>query len=279
MSSFVPKAAIGLAACAAMAVSIGIVCPAKAVRAAEPVVEYRERRRPPGLDKQNIYFDRGDAFGGTGEPVYWSLDWDSGTQGTLYENGGHFWWVLRASQGCQKRDRLAGHQGPPLRPFPRQGRQATQGRRGVPHAPASRTRSWSRRRSSSGAAVRSGRRSARSAGRTTIGGRRASSACRPPIAGSTKARWSSRSASAGTTRPSRARLTSIRSKWPRPTTARGSRPTSAGSGRWSRRAGSPTWAGPWKSFPARGPSSCTASGRHLDHRRRLPDQGRQRQDG
>ena len=62
MSSFIPKAAVGLAACAAMAVSMGILCPANALWAAGPVIEYRDVGSAQDFDtKQNIYFDHGDS--------------------------------------------------------------------------------------------------------------------------------------------------------------------------------------------------------------------------
>ena len=42
MSTFACKRTVGLAACAVMAVSLGILCRATSVRAADPVIEYRD---------------------------------------------------------------------------------------------------------------------------------------------------------------------------------------------------------------------------------------------
>ena len=260
MSSFVPKAAIGLAACAAMAVSIGIVCPAKAVRAAEPVVEYRDVGGPLDFDKkQNIYFDRGDAFGGTGEPVYWSLDWDSGTQGTLYENGGHFWWVFAPPKDAKNvigsRAIKAHHFGRfrvKADKLPKEGEVFLTLRvKDEILVPAP-------------VFVWSGGQKWTQIG--TIGGKNdhwwKTSQFRVPAA-DRRIDQGTLVFKVGVGRydPSlqgevnidqiQVATTDDRSRFPA---------DQRGSGRWSRRAGSPTWAGPWKSFPARGPSSCTASG-------------------
>jgi hypothetical protein len=84
---------LGLVAYAVMAVWIGIFCPATKAWAADPVVEYRDVGNAADFDsKQNIYFDHGEGFGGTGWPRYWNMSW-YGTGGALYENDEHFWWA------------------------------------------------------------------------------------------------------------------------------------------------------------------------------------------
>ncbi len=136
MSSFIPKAAVGLAACAAMAVSMGILCPANALWAAGPVIEYRDVGGPQDFDtKQNIYFDHGEGFGGTGWPRLLEHGLGRGRHGRRVVRERRALLVgLRTAQGCEERHCLAGHQAPPLRPLPRQGRHAAQAGRPVPHA-------------------------------------------------------------------------------------------------------------------------------------------------
>ncbi|MGA2032105.1 MAG: hypothetical protein ABSG68_07620 [Thermoguttaceae bacterium] len=101
MSTFVPKGTVGLAACAAMVVWMGILGRATSGRAAEPVVQYRDVGGLQDFDtKQNIYFDHGEGFGGTGWPRYWNMTW-GGTGGALYENDEHFWWACTPPRDAQ----------------------------------------------------------------------------------------------------------------------------------------------------------------------------------
>ena len=54
----------------------------------------RCRQRQDFDNNQNIYFDQNEAFGGTGSPAYWWINWSGTTGGELYENDENFWWVF-----------------------------------------------------------------------------------------------------------------------------------------------------------------------------------------
>ena len=93
MGSIHKDQGIGVVACVVLTIAMAVLCSAEDLRAAEPVIEYRDVGNAQDFDKkQNIYFDRGDSFGGSGGPVYWNMSW-GGTGGALYENGEHFWWA------------------------------------------------------------------------------------------------------------------------------------------------------------------------------------------
>ncbi|MGA2258407.1 MAG: hypothetical protein ABSG53_27400 [Thermoguttaceae bacterium] len=234
----------GLAVSVAFAAALGILASAARGRAAESVVEYRDVGNAGDIDvKQNIYFDHGEGFGGTGWPRYWNMPW-YGTGGALYENDEHFWWACTPPQDAKN---LVGSRAIKPHHFARFRVKADK----LPQegdlfltlrfkdevlAPAP-VFAWSG--------------GTRWKPLGNIGGKNdhwwKTSQFRVRAADRRVARapWSSRSASTGTTHRSRENSVSIRSKWPRLRTARGSRPTSAASGRRNPRASSPNWARPW----------------------------------